>query len=1020
MKAHRILSFKMQIVRFILISLSVTSLLPTVVLSQTSYPLVIWDFNGKSGQSAVMATFNSGGLSSVAPSTFVSAGAGVAICRWGTGNGFTVERTAVTLADAIKGNNYISFSLTPLEAQIFSITAVKFIPMSQNKTRTFSLLSSVGGFNDSNVLGTVTSTAINTLQTIPVANHTNINSTIEFRIYVYGVPDYWLAYYETFGLGNRISSQPYDLLVEGYIPDYEAPTTPTGLTTSAVTTAYLNLSWNASKDNLGVSKYEIYKNGVLCGTSTTTKFQVGGLRKATSYSITVKAKDAYGNSSEASEAMEVLTPLAPVVKNKMGINPYFAADWGKDHAFADVMEVARQWCKGAYYTSTPVNLDSNGWPTEDANIVVWHGVSKMNGTYKLIFNGSAAAITIGFGPASITNAHYDSKTNTTYADIVYKSTENYGLLLGFKGTKGGIRNVKLMRPLLPGSTESYDPSVTFTTPFKNMMSKFSVIRFLSWEKINGSPDSLWENRTKENCYHASSLSGIMAWEKMIQLCNETNMDAYINVPMKATTDYITQLASLWKEKLNPNLNVYVEFSNEIWNTGPGFPQYFTHMAATKAEIAAGGSTLNFDGETTIWNLGWRRVAQKTVEVSNLFRQVWGDSAMMTRVRPVIMWQQGDAQGTASEALKWLDHYSELTHKPINYYIYGAGGSAYYGPDNNCDTLTIDNIWQSFTNNTANWIPYTTRDLFVATAMGCKRISYEGGPSMDRSEHSESVKAAMWADDRMEDVIIDHHNFWSSTGGDLLVYFTTTGDYQWGFSDDCYDLNTPKFRGIDRLNEVDRYPVTVGVEAPFIIDGKEFDYTIPSYYSKGLGNHILNGISQWAGYLFRSDSAEYNVSVQYTMANNSVLQYYLDGFLLGEEVINGAGTTSTFTMKLNEGLHNIRVKQKSDAGFQIAKVIVGNGAGKISGIKEIENDKSNNITIYPNPAKDYVNIAISTQLGSTACLSMYDMLGKEVYRTNNVLNNGSIRFPTDKIANGIYTLNIIMNNKCYIEKLVVRK
>ena len=52
---------------------------------------------------------------------------------------------------------------------------------------------------------------------------------------------------------------------------------------------------------------------------------------------------------------------------------------------------------------------------------------------------------------------------------------------------------------------------------------------------------------------------------MIKLCNETQKDAWICVPHLADDDYITQMATLFRDQLDGNLNVYLEYSNEVWN-----------------------------------------------------------------------------------------------------------------------------------------------------------------------------------------------------------------------------------------------------------------------------------------------------------------------------------------------------------------------------------------------------------------------------------------------------------------------
>ncbi|MFB9326075.1 discoidin domain-containing protein [Paenibacillus aurantiacus] len=89
--------------------------------------------------------------------------------------------------------------------------------------------------------------------------------------------------------------------------DTQAPTAPAGLTATAVSASAINLSWNASSDNVGVAGYDIYRGGSLIGSSSTTAYSDTGLNASTAYSYTVKAKDGAGNVSAASGAASATT-----------------------------------------------------------------------------------------------------------------------------------------------------------------------------------------------------------------------------------------------------------------------------------------------------------------------------------------------------------------------------------------------------------------------------------------------------------------------------------------------------------------------------------------------------------------------------------------------------------------------------------------------------------------------------------------------------------------------------------------
>ncbi len=93
--------------------------------------------------------------------------------------------------------------------------------------------------------------------------------------------------------------------------DTTAPTAPTGLAASGTTQTTTNLSWTASTDNVGVTGYDVYQGATLKGSTTTaTTFAVTGLTASTAYTFTVKAKDAAGNVSAASNTVNVTTLAA--------------------------------------------------------------------------------------------------------------------------------------------------------------------------------------------------------------------------------------------------------------------------------------------------------------------------------------------------------------------------------------------------------------------------------------------------------------------------------------------------------------------------------------------------------------------------------------------------------------------------------------------------------------------------------------------------------------------------------------
>ena len=147
--------------------------------------------------------------------------------------------------------------------------------------------------------GTLSKTTVTGTITIPV-NTATTTTRMRISMKYDGAP----SPCESFGYGEV---EDYTVVINDPTVDTQAPSIPTGLTASNITETSATISWSASTDNVAVTGYDIFQNGVLKGSTATTSFNVTGLIKATTYSFTVKAKDAAANISANSAALNVTT-----------------------------------------------------------------------------------------------------------------------------------------------------------------------------------------------------------------------------------------------------------------------------------------------------------------------------------------------------------------------------------------------------------------------------------------------------------------------------------------------------------------------------------------------------------------------------------------------------------------------------------------------------------------------------------------------------------------------------------------
>lgn len=521
-------------------------------------------------------------------------------------------------------------------------------------------------------------------------------------------------------------------------------------------------------------------------------------------------------------------------------------NYSRDFVFVDAMKTAgafrRVKSDGSLDMNNNAPVDSHGWPTTDFGVYV-NEQAPIPGTYK--FSGKShgnPTLSLALTGGAVQNQRYNPTTQVFTADIIVDSTQGKPggpgqFIIVLRNTKGGVTNIKLIRP-------GYDPvnPPVFTTPYLNLIKGLSpnVLRFMDWRFTNSNVETDWSDRSlptdatqvmpltktvnvdwNPQPQKVTTGKGI-AWEYCIQLANELRSDMWINIPLLATDDYVTQLAKLIQKNLKEDLKVYVEYSNEVWNDS--FLQTGINRKAALNEVAAGGSTLNYDGAKDPVTLGDRRVAKRLKEISDIFGKVFGNEAINRRIRPVLAYQI---------ALNRFDNQLTFINKvygPPNKFFWAIAVAPYFnlnGRDSN-PKLTVDEVLAALSSSIDSYQNSNTFDNLaaLATQYGLKLTAYEGGPDTFGPNNIAAKKAATF-DPRMKDLCIRYLNVWYTKGGDQFNWFTIgAGNFDtqygtWSITDDVNDLKQPKVLAFQTVRSSPLPAVTVGSVLPGEVDARAY-------------------------------------------------------------------------------------------------------------------------------------------------------------------------------------------------------
>jgi hypothetical protein len=485
--------------------------------------------------------------------------------------------------------------------------------------------------------------------------------------------------------------------------------------------------------------------------------------------------------------------------SRLGINLAGPADWNTEHPFVDVFRLSRRWISqraGATWGQGPeLERDAHGWITRlETNCwaespILTHGHAP-RGDYVCLYQGEGE---LRFTPN---------------AGVIARSPGR--IVVTLDGAKGGVfvqlratnpRNpLRQLRLLMPGF-ESPTTAPVFAPAFLARWRGFNTLRFMDWMETNGSEQREWSDRPQLLDAHWTA-KGVPV-EVMVDLCNQLGANPWFCMPHLASDDYVRQFARLVKARLQPQLKVYVEYSNELWNGG------FAQTKFAERE----GRRLSFSEKP--WEAGWRFAAYRSVQIHRLWAEEFGGRERLVRV----MATQAAVPAVSEEKLRFQEAWRHCDALAVAPYFSlnvapeprdGRPGAAEISGWSVERTLAF--VATNSLGEAADWM---RRQKAIADRYQLRLIAYEAGQHLvgvNGAENNEGLTRLLQSVNRhprMRNFYTHYLDDWQAAGGDLICLFSSVGSYSkwgsWGLLEFADEPRSPKFDAVQEWNRAHPRP-----------------------------------------------------------------------------------------------------------------------------------------------------------------------------------------------------------------------
>lgn len=451
-----------------------------------------------------------------------------------------------------------------------------------------------------------------------------------------------------------------------------------------------------------------------------------------------------------------------------GINLGGVTYWSTEIVFVDLFKHSQLWKSQApgkkYGQGGPLDLTEDGWVrslADNGQFADSITLSSINGRYP---GGVYTCLYDGQGQLKFAYGTTVVEEQPGCIKVQVKPEQNL-LTLGITktNTKDPVRNIRF---ILPGFEDTYSKQ-PFHPDFLKRWEKFKVIRFMDFQRTNNSRQANFSDRPTPAMQTQGGRGGI-ALEYMIQLANTLGADPWFCMPHLATDDYVREFAKMVRRQLNPNLKVYVEYSNECWNSMFGQARYCKDKGK-----GLGLSDNDYQAQLRFYS-------KRSVQIFKLWEKVFGGTKRLVRVLAA----QSANPWTSLQVMDFEEAYKHADVLGIAPYF----GHALGNPKNQDKTvkMNVDEVLEASEGYIEKNNKTIAKQAEQAKQRGLRLIAYEGGQHLVGYYGAENNKAmeqlfhAANRHPRMKQLYLKYLAGWKQSGGTMMAIFSSTGRYsKWG-------------------------------------------------------------------------------------------------------------------------------------------------------------------------------------------------------------------------------------------------